>query len=90
MGMINTASDIKKILYETTSVFEECATILAGPKVARDVKESPPKDAPECLVEDMAVIREKVMYLRELSLMISDVLRGKEMVASDATYEGRY
>lgn len=91
MGMINTASEINKILFETTSVFEECATILAGPKVVgKGTPPEIPKDSPECLTEDLALIREKALHLRELSLMISDILRGKEIVASDGKYEGRY
>lgn len=90
MGMVNMTSEIKKILCDVTTTFEECAVILNGPKAGIGSTPSP-KDSPECLMEDMAFIRDKALALRELSLMMKDILSGKEMLdASDTAYGSRY
>ena len=88
MGMVNIIKETNKMLGDVTINIEECIEILTGPSPARC--DSTPAKSPECLMDDITIVRDKAAMLYEMSCKIKDILNGDERPIGEGLREPRY
>lgn len=88
MGMVSIIKETNKMLGDVTFNIEECIAILTGPKTDR-CDCTPAKD-PECLMDDITIVRDKAAMLYEMSCKLKNILNGDERPIGECLREPRY
>ena len=88
MGMVSIVKETNKMLSDVTLNFEECISILYGSRVEKRYMAA--SKAPECLMDDIMLVREKAAVLYEMSCKFRDILNGDERPIEECLREPRY